>query len=301
MIGETRPRRVTNCQTRDEHGEDRPIIATARGTRSIQRDALGPDGVGRRGRDRRSLERRSQEGPLVEPAADALDQRAEAGRGDHVEGARPRQVDPTAASALSAWKPFNDVARRRHQRSGSGRLRRSDVRLAPLQHRPEDIDAAPGEGDQSLVVAFSLAPLALVEGAAVRAMQRAEGRLVEDSLQRLVAAGRPTQEADLARLAEHRGEAGSGGQGVGGGEAAKVPASAMSSAVSTAPMPGRLRMRAASGWRASRASSSRSSSAKRLRAASASAASSRTKMAAMRSPGTAIRWACADASAASAS
>src|SRR5918994_1152070 len=49
---------------------------------------------------------------------------------------------------------------------------------------------------------------------------RAESRLIKDLLQCLIAAGRPAQEANLARLAEHWGEPGSGGQGVGGGEAA---------------------------------------------------------------------------------
>ena len=191
-------------------------------------------------------------------------------------------------------------ARRRHQRSCSGRLRPSDVQLAPLQHRPKDIDAAPGERDQGLVVTFALAPLARVKGPAVRTMQRADASLIKDLLQRLVAAGWPAQEAHLADWRS----TGAGRPGQPGRSAERESgdrtASAMNSAVSTAPMPGRLRMRAASGWRVSRASSARLSSARRLRATSASAASSRTNMAAMRSPGTAIRWACADARAASA-
>jgi len=55
---------------------------------------------------------------------------------------------------------------------------------------PEHVHAAACEGDDGLVVAFSLAPLAGVEGAAVGVSERAEGGLVEDALEALVAAAR---------------------------------------------------------------------------------------------------------------
>ena len=68
-------------------------------------------------------------------------------------------------------------------------------------------------------MAFSLAALAVVEGAAVRVGERAEGGLVEDPLEGLVAAERAPEEADLAGLAQHRRDAGGRGEGVGGAEA----------------------------------------------------------------------------------
>jgi hypothetical protein len=94
--------------------------------------------------------------------------------------------------------------------------------LSVLEHGPEDVDAAPRQGDNGLVVALSLASLALVEGAAVGMGQGAEGGLVEEPLQGLVAAGRPAKEAGLAGLAQEGGDAGRGGQRVGGGEAGEV-------------------------------------------------------------------------------
>ena len=80
----------------------------------------------------------------------------------------------------------------------------------------------------------------------------------------------------------------------------RLPASAMSSAVSTTPMPGRLRMRAASGWRSSSASSSRSSLDQAGAAGQRLAASSRIRRAVMRSAGTAMVCSAAAASARSA-
>ena len=91
--------------------------------------------------------------------------------------------------------------------------------LPGLEHGPEDVDASAREGDEGLVVAFSFSPFAIVEGAAVGGVQRAEGGLVEDALQGLIAAGRSLEKADLAGLPQHRSEPGRRGQGIGGAEA----------------------------------------------------------------------------------
>ncbi len=109
-----------------------------------------------------------------------------------------------------------------------------------LDDGPEHIHASPCERDDGLVVAFPLAPFAVVEGAAVAVSERAKGGLVEDALQPLVAAVGPSEEAGLARLLQHGRDAAGGGERVGGAEAVRSPAWAISSAVSTAPMPGRL-------------------------------------------------------------
>ena len=160
---------------------------------------------------------------------------------------------------------------------------------------PEDVHPTTGKSDDGRVVTFTLTPLAVVEGAAVGMAERAEGGLVEDALEALVAACRAGEEAGLAGLADDRGDDRRRRRARRRSESAeRLPASAISSAVSTAPMPGRLRMRAASGWRGRSASSSRSSSASRVRVASASTASSRIRRAVMRSAGTAIAcWAAA--------
>ena len=61
-------------------------------------------------------------------------------------------------------------------------------RLAPLQHGPQDIDAAACEGDERLGVVFSLLTLAVVEGFGQRVLlsHGAERALVENPLGRLV-------------------------------------------------------------------------------------------------------------------
>ena len=91
-----------------------------------------------------------------------------------------------------------------------------------MEDGPEDVHSSSSEGDDGGVVAFALAALAVVEGAAVVVAERAEGGLVEDALEALVAAGGPAQEARLAGLAQDRGDAGSGGERVGGAEAGEV-------------------------------------------------------------------------------
>ena len=94
--------------------------------------------------------------------------------------------------------------------------------LPVLEHGPEDVDASAREGDEGLVVAFSFSPFAIVEDAAVGGVQRAEGGLVEDALQGLIAAGRSLEKADFTGLPQHRSEPGRRGQGIGGAEALEV-------------------------------------------------------------------------------
>src|SRR6266851_5645826 len=94
--------------------------------------------------------------------------------------------------------------------------------LSGSEDGPEYIDASASESDDGLMVSFSLASLAVVEGAAVVVAERAEGGLVEDALEALVAAGGPAQKASFAGLAQDGRHATSRGQGVGGAEARKV-------------------------------------------------------------------------------
>src|SRR6266511_270278 len=85
--------------------------------------------------------------------------------------------------------------------------------LPVMEHGPEDVDPSASEGDEGLVVAFSFSPFAIVEGAAVGGVQRAEGGLVEDALQGLIAAGRSLEKADFTGLPQHRSKPGRRGQG----------------------------------------------------------------------------------------
>jgi hypothetical protein len=93
---------------------------------------------------------------------------------------------------------------------------------AGLEDGPEDIDAPAGQGDDGLMVAFSLAPLAVVEGAAVVMTERAEGGLVEDALEAFVAADGTTQKAGLAGLAQNGSDAAGRGERVGRAEAGEI-------------------------------------------------------------------------------
>ena len=93
---------------------------------------------------------------------------------------------------------------------------------AGMEDGPEDVHAPSCEGDDGLVVAFTLASLAFVEGSAVVMVKRAECGLVEDAFESLVAAVGPSEEAGSARLAQHRRHAGSGSERVGGAEAGEV-------------------------------------------------------------------------------
>ena len=58
-------------------------------------------------------------------------------------------------------------------RSVNGLWRGRRERTAVAQQCPEDVDQAAGQGEQGLMVAFALASLAGIEGAAVGAVQRA--------------------------------------------------------------------------------------------------------------------------------
>ena len=87
---------------------------------------------------------------------------------------------------------------------------------------PEDVHAASCESDDGLMVAFSLASLAVVEGAAVGVAERAEGGLVEDPLEALVAAGGPAQESGFAGLAQDWRHARGRGERIGGAEAGEI-------------------------------------------------------------------------------
>src|SRR6188472_1058141 len=93
-------------------------------------------------------------------------------------------------------------------------------RTARGDERPRHVDAPAGEGDDRLVVALPLLPLAVVEGTAERVAERTEGGLVEDPLQPVVSVAWPHQAGALSGLAQHRREACGRGQGGGGSEAA---------------------------------------------------------------------------------
>lgn len=56
------------------------------------------------------------------------------------------------------------------------------------QHRPQDIDPAPGESDHCLMVPLALAPLAVVEGSRLGILEARERGLVADPFEDLVAA-----------------------------------------------------------------------------------------------------------------
>src|SRR5436305_11741653 len=96
--------------------------------------------------------------------------------------------------------------------------------LTMLKHGPDDRDAAACEGDEGPDVPLSLAPLAVVEGLRGRVLggDGAEGALVEDALEGLVAAVGPAEGPGLAGLAQDGREAGRRREGVGRAEAGDV-------------------------------------------------------------------------------
>lgn len=69
----------------------------------------------------------------------------------------------------------------------SSRDGRFEHRLV-AQHRPQDIDSSPGEGDHGLMMSLALAPLAVVEGSRLRISETSERGLVADPFDNLVAA-----------------------------------------------------------------------------------------------------------------
>ena len=72
------------------------------------------------------------------------------------------------------------------------------------------------------MVAFSLAPLALIEGPAIVVCQRVEGGLIEDALEAIVAAVGSSEEPGSSGLSQHGRHAGGRGEGIGGAEAGEV-------------------------------------------------------------------------------
>jgi hypothetical protein len=137
------------------------------------------------------------------------------------------------------------------------------VASAVAEHRVEHVDAAAGEGDDGLVVDLAFGAFAGVEGFAGGMLQRAERGLDEDALERLVAAGGALEVAHLARLLSTGARPAAAASWSGVAKRLTLPAAAMNSAVSVTPIPGRLRMRAASGCWSRAASSSASSAARR--------------------------------------
>ena len=96
--------------------------------------------------------------------------------------------------------------------SGRVGLKRGSI----TQHRPQDVDPPARQRDQSLGVPLALSPLAIVEGSGLRsASQAREGRLVEHSLEDLVAATHPFVVADpFAGVVGRRYQSGVGGEPV---------------------------------------------------------------------------------------
>jgi hypothetical protein len=82
------------------------------------------------------------------------------------------------------------------------------------QHRPKNVDPPTRKRNQSLGVSLALSPLAVVEGSGLwSAAQAREGRLVEDSLENLVAATHPFVVAHpFAGVVSRRHQSGVGGE-----------------------------------------------------------------------------------------
>ena len=93
------------------------------------------------------------------------------------------------------------------------------------QHRPQDVDPPSRQRDQSLGVLLALSSLALVEGPGVRrTTQAGKRRLVEDSLEDLVATTHPTVVTDaFAGVAGCRHQPGVGGEPLGALKSGEVP------------------------------------------------------------------------------
>src|SRR5215213_8760671 len=137
--------------------------------------------------------------------------------------------------------------------------------LSMVEHGPVHGDAASGEGNESVDMLLSLAPFAIVEGFGDRVLggDGAEGTLVEDALERLVAAiGSAKSSRRVLALPDWRrmgARPAAAAMASAGRKRVTSPAAAMNSAARTTPMLGGLRIRARSGWRATSASSSLSS------------------------------------------
>jgi hypothetical protein len=94
-----------------------------------------------------------------------------------------------------------------------------------LKHGPEDGDTATRESDESLGVVFPFAALSVVEVLRQRVLDGdgAEGALVEDAFERLVASEGAAPAVAFSGLALDGREAGGGGQRIGRSEAPDVP------------------------------------------------------------------------------
>lgn len=96
--------------------------------------------------------------------------------------------------------------------------------LSGSEHGAQDVEAASCERDEGLGMLFPPAPLPVVEGAleAIASHAGAEGALVGGVVEGLVPAKRTTPDGAAAGLAQYRGEACGGDEGVCGGEAPDI-------------------------------------------------------------------------------
>ncbi len=170
----------------------------------------------------------------------------------------------------------------------SNRQRFRGIGCPVVEDGPQHIHASSGQSNDDLMMSLALFAFAFVERGALGTAHRCECGLIEDPLESLVALLRSFEPAGFARLLQVGSQASGRNNASGDLKRTVGPATAMNSAVNSAPMPGRLRMRAASGCVVSLASMSRSSSTSRWRLRSASSASSLMRLAVNRSPGNAI-------------
>ena len=78
------------------------------------------------------------------------------------------------------------------------------------KHRPENVDSSSGEGEERLVTALPLAPLAFIGGVTFGMPEGAKGGPVEDALAFLVPTEGPFVKPDLAGMAQDRRDTGRG-------------------------------------------------------------------------------------------
>src|SRR5918912_1202390 len=102
---------------------------------------------------------------------------------------------------------------------------RCSERRPVAQHRPQDIDPATCQRDESLGMSLSLSPLAVVEGSGLRqATQAGERRLVKDPLEHLVSAPHPAVVSDpFTGVMSGRYEPGVGSESIGIVKGSEVP------------------------------------------------------------------------------
>jgi hypothetical protein len=103
--------------------------------------------------------------------------------------------------------------------------RRWSFERSPIaQHRPQDVNPSPGQGDQGLGVPLALFPFAVVErSGGRRATQTGKSRLVESSFEDFIATPHPTVIAGaFARVVGSRHQPGIGGELIGALEGGEV-------------------------------------------------------------------------------